>query len=57
VLPDEYPLDCAREGALTYAWPFEDRDVWVPKRSITLAMVRRAIPPARSPQPARVSRA
>jgi hypothetical protein len=22
-------LDCAREGALTYAWPFEDREVWV----------------------------
>jgi hypothetical protein len=38
-------LDCVRGGALTYAWRFEDRDVWVPKRSRTLHMVRRAVPP------------
>ena len=43
-------LDCARERALTYAWPFEDRDVWVARRSITVAMVRRAIPAARGPR-------
>jgi hypothetical protein len=42
-------LDCARERALTYAWPFEDRDVWVARRSITVAMMRRAIPAARRP--------
>jgi hypothetical protein len=42
-------LDCARDGALTYAWPFEDRHVWVPKRSITVGLVRRAIPATRRP--------
>jgi hypothetical protein len=42
-------LDCSRDGALTYAWPVEDRDVWMPKRSIALGMVRRAIPAARRP--------
>lgn len=40
-------LDCARERALTYAWPFEDRDVWVARASITVRMMRRAIPAAR----------
>ena len=38
-------LECARAGALTYAWRFEDRDVWIPTRSRTLGLVRRAIPP------------
>jgi hypothetical protein len=42
-------LDCARDGALTYARPFEDREVWVAKRSISIDMVRRAIPAARRP--------
>jgi hypothetical protein len=42
-------LDCARDGALTYAWPYEDRDVWVPKRSITVRIVHRAIPAAHRP--------
>jgi hypothetical protein len=41
-------LECARDQALTYAWPFEDRDVWVAKRSVTLGIVRRAIPAGRS---------
>jgi hypothetical protein len=37
-------LECARNGALTYAWPFEDRHVWVAGRSVAISMVRRAIP-------------
>jgi hypothetical protein len=38
-------LEFARGGALTYAWRFEDREVWLPKRSRLLHMVRRALPP------------
>ena len=41
-------LECARAGALTYAWRFEDRDVWISRRSRTLAFVHRVIPPQRS---------
>ncbi|HEY1713883.1 MAG TPA: hypothetical protein VGG07_13325 [Solirubrobacteraceae bacterium] len=42
-------LDCVHDGALTYAWPLKDRDVWVSRRSISVGMVRRAIPAARRP--------
>ncbi|MGP7997615.1 MAG: hypothetical protein ACLPKI_09875 [Streptosporangiaceae bacterium] len=38
-------LDCARDGALTYAWSFADRDVWQPPKSFLLQMTRRALPP------------
>jgi hypothetical protein len=38
-------LDYAHDGALTYAWPYEDREVWLAKRSVTLGIVRRALPP------------
>jgi hypothetical protein len=41
-------LDCVRDGALTYAWPFEDREVWRAPNSFVLRMTRRALPPARS---------
>jgi hypothetical protein len=44
-------LDCIRDEALTYAWPFEDRSVWHPKRSVTVRMARRALPPARRALP------
>jgi hypothetical protein len=37
-------LDCVREGALTYAWPFEDRRVWQPRNSLVLHLTRRALP-------------
>ena len=37
-------LDCVRDGAMTYAWPFEDRDVWQPPKSFILQMAQRAIP-------------
>jgi hypothetical protein len=38
-------LDCTRAGALTYAWRFEDRDVWQTRRSIIVKWARRVIPP------------
>jgi hypothetical protein len=44
-------LDCAREGALTYAWPYEDRDVWRTEPSIAVRMMRRAIPAHRRARP------
>jgi hypothetical protein len=40
-------LDCVREGALTYAWSFEDRGIWQPSRSFILQMAQRALPPDR----------
>jgi hypothetical protein len=40
-------LDCAHDGWLTYAWRFEDRDVWEPKKSVAIQVVRRALPPER----------
>ena len=40
-------LDCTRDGALTYAWPYEDRGVWRPRRSFVLQMAHRALPPER----------
>jgi hypothetical protein len=40
-------LGCAREGAMIYAWRFEDRGVWEPGRSIAVQMARRALPPER----------
>jgi hypothetical protein len=40
-------LDCIRDGALTYAWSFEDRGVWQPPKSFILQMTQRALPIAR----------
>ena len=40
-------LDCERDGALTYAWPFEDRHVWRAPSSGTVRFVQRALPPQR----------
>ena len=40
-------LDCVHDGVMTYAWPWEDRDVWQPPRSFILQMTRRALPPER----------
>jgi hypothetical protein len=40
-------LEFVRDGSMTYAWSFEDRDVWVPKKSLPLQVVRRALPPER----------
>jgi hypothetical protein len=41
-------LECVREGAMTYAWPFEERSVWQPPKSFILRMTQRALPPQRS---------
>jgi hypothetical protein len=38
-------LECVHEGALTYAWSFEDRSVWEPSRSFILQLTQRALPP------------
>ncbi|MDX8142035.1 hypothetical protein SK854_07935 [Lentzea sp. BCCO 10_0061] len=38
-------LDCVRDGALIYAWPFEDRHVWDPPRSLVLPVIHRILPP------------
>jgi hypothetical protein len=38
-------LDCTRNGALTYAWRYEDRDVWETRRSVIVHIARRALPP------------
>jgi len=40
-------LDCVRDGALTYAWSFDDRNVWQPRKSFILQMAHRALPPER----------
>ncbi|MEE4025768.1 hypothetical protein V1Y59_21980 [Gordonia sp. PKS22-38] len=40
-------LDCIRDEALTYAWPFEDRDVWRPPKSFLVQMAPRALRPER----------
>jgi hypothetical protein len=40
-------LDYVRDGALTYAWPYEDRDVWRPPNSFVLRATHRALPIAR----------
>jgi hypothetical protein len=39
-------LDCIRDGALTYAWPFEDREVWLPPESFMVRLARRTLSPA-----------
>jgi hypothetical protein len=38
-------LDCTRAGALTYAWRYEDRDVWETQRSTIVQWARRVLPP------------
>ena len=48
-------LDCAREGAMTYAWSFEDRGVWQPSKSFILQMTQRALPPERRGRGERLS--
>jgi hypothetical protein len=43
-------LGCVRDGAMTYAWSYEDRSVWQPPRSFILQMTQRALPPERRAQ-------
>jgi hypothetical protein len=40
--------DCIRDGAMTYAWPFEERGVWQAKKSLVLQMAQRLLPPERA---------
>jgi hypothetical protein len=46
-------LDCTRDGALTYAWPFADREVWRPRKTFLLQAAHRAFPPERVIMPGR----
>jgi hypothetical protein len=38
-------LDCIRDGAMIYAWPYEDRRVWTARDSRLLRWARGALPP------------
>jgi hypothetical protein len=38
-------LDFTRDGAMTYAWSFDDRDVWQTRRSMAVQLTRRVLPP------------
>jgi len=40
-------LECICDGALTYAWAFDDRDVWRPPSSFLVRITHQALPPAR----------
>jgi hypothetical protein len=40
-------LDCTHDGAPTYSWPFEERDVWKPGKSFAIQFAHRALPPRR----------
>jgi hypothetical protein len=40
-------LECVNDGAMTYAWSFEDRSVWELSKSFILQMTQRALPPER----------
>ncbi|MET9631169.1 hypothetical protein ABZX92_27265 [Lentzea sp. NPDC006480] len=44
-------LDCVRDGALTYAWRFEDRHVWDPPRSLIIPVIQRFLPARRESYP------
>jgi len=38
-------LECIRDGAMTYAWPYDDRQVWIAGNSRLLRWTRGALPP------------
>jgi hypothetical protein len=40
-------LDCIRGGSMIYAWPFEERSVWHPRKSVLLRLAHRMLPPER----------
>jgi hypothetical protein len=40
-------LDCVRDGALVYAWAYEDRHVWQPPDSFLVRAARTTLPPRR----------
>jgi hypothetical protein len=43
-------LDFVRDGAMTYAWSFEDRGVWQPPKSFIVQITQRALPAERRAQ-------
>jgi hypothetical protein len=47
--------DCIRDGAMTYAWPFEERGVWQAKKSFVLQIAQRLLPPERAAETNRPS--
>ena len=47
--------DWTCDGALTYAWPFEERDVWRPRTSFVVRMAHRLLPPEQPPATSRRS--
>ncbi|MFJ3965697.1 hypothetical protein [Streptomyces sp. NPDC090036] len=42
-------LDCVRDGAPIYAWPFDDRNVWQPPESFMIRLAHRTLPPPGRP--------
>ena len=40
-------LECVRDGALSYAWPYEERHVWRAPDSMLVRVVHEMLPPAR----------
>jgi hypothetical protein len=40
-------LDHVRDGAMTYAWSYDDRAVWQPPESVILKLTRQVLPPER----------
>ena len=45
VLDEPGLRDCARDGAMIYAWPFEQRGVWRARKTFAVRMARRFLPP------------
>ena len=52
VLDEPGLRDCARDGAMIYAWPFEERGVWRTRTTFGVRMARRFLPPEPAPRPA-----
>ncbi len=49
-------LACTRNGALTYAWRYEDRDIWEQRTSVIVRFARRVLPPLDTTRPEGESR-
>lgn len=41
---------CTRDGAMTYAWPFEERGVWQARDSVALQLAHHLLPPTHARQ-------
>ena len=49
VLDEPGLRDCAHDGAMIYAWPFEQRGVWRTRKTFAVRMARRFLPPEPAP--------